>query len=82
MTVRDSTSSLRAQRSNPESLRGKSLDCFVARAPRNDGAGSARPSLTSQFVTSPPAHPAARSQARLAAGNAAPIRATPLRCRR
>ncbi|RZN08466.1 hypothetical protein CWO91_22090, partial [Bradyrhizobium genosp. SA-3] len=31
-------SSLRAQRSNPESLRGKILDCFVARAPRNDGA--------------------------------------------
>jgi hypothetical protein len=29
-------SSLRAQRSNPESLRGGSLDCFVARAPRND----------------------------------------------
>ncbi|RZN09121.1 hypothetical protein CWO91_18910 [Bradyrhizobium genosp. SA-3] len=33
-----STSSLRAQRSNPESLRGKTLDCFVARASRNDGA--------------------------------------------
>ncbi|MEZ2146526.1 hypothetical protein AAE026_30190, partial [Bradyrhizobium sp. DN5] len=31
-----STPSLRAQRSNPESLRGKILDCFVARAPRND----------------------------------------------
>ncbi|RZN08605.1 hypothetical protein CWO91_21850 [Bradyrhizobium genosp. SA-3] len=31
-----STSSLRAQRSNPESLRGKILDCFVASAPRND----------------------------------------------
>ncbi|RXH01514.1 hypothetical protein EAS61_07370 [Bradyrhizobium zhanjiangense] len=30
------TSSLRAQRSNPESFRGGSLDCFVARAPRND----------------------------------------------
>ncbi|MVT53957.1 hypothetical protein GPL17_26140 [Bradyrhizobium yuanmingense] len=30
------TPSLRAQRSNPESLRGDSLDCFVARAPRND----------------------------------------------
>ncbi|TYO62646.1 hypothetical protein FXV83_31550 [Bradyrhizobium hipponense] len=29
--------SLRAQRSNPESFRGGSLDCFVARAPRNDG---------------------------------------------
>ncbi|RXG91803.1 hypothetical protein EAS61_24205 [Bradyrhizobium zhanjiangense] len=38
---------MRAQRSNPESLRGGSLDCFVAsaqncfailsRAPRNDG---------------------------------------------
>jgi len=32
-----STPSLRAQRSNPESLSGDSLDCFVARAPRNDG---------------------------------------------
>ncbi|MDE5442679.1 hypothetical protein GWG65_14715 [Bradyrhizobium sp. CSA207] len=31
------SSSLRAQRSNPESFRGGSLDCFVARAPRNDG---------------------------------------------
>ncbi|TYL85349.1 hypothetical protein FXB40_43390 [Bradyrhizobium rifense] len=30
------TPSSRAQRSNPESLRGKTLDCFVARAPRND----------------------------------------------
>jgi len=28
--------SLRAQRSNPESFRGEILDCFVARAPRND----------------------------------------------
>ncbi|MVT75713.1 hypothetical protein GPL20_22160 [Bradyrhizobium cajani] len=28
--------SLRAQRSNPESLLGDSLDCFVARASRND----------------------------------------------
>ncbi|MVT75708.1 hypothetical protein GPL20_22135 [Bradyrhizobium cajani] len=32
-----STSSLRAKRSNPESLRGRTLDCFVACAPRNDG---------------------------------------------
>src|SRR6266567_2813256 len=31
-----STPSLRAQRSNPESLRCGILDCFVARAPRND----------------------------------------------
>src|SRR6266567_3464618 len=41
------TPSLRAQRNNPESLHGKTLDCFVApaqnccailsRAPRNDG---------------------------------------------
>ncbi|RXG89091.1 hypothetical protein EAS61_18255 [Bradyrhizobium zhanjiangense] len=31
-----STSSLRAQRSNPESLRGGSLDRFGASAPRND----------------------------------------------
>src|SRR4051795_12692876 len=32
--------SLRAERSNPESARGTSLDCFVARAPRNDGGES------------------------------------------
>ncbi|PWT93851.1 MAG: hypothetical protein C5B56_00060 [Proteobacteria bacterium] len=31
------TPSLRAQRSNPGSFRGSSLDCYVARAPRNDG---------------------------------------------
>ncbi|RZN00832.1 hypothetical protein CWO91_33590 [Bradyrhizobium genosp. SA-3] len=31
------TPSLRAKRSNPGSFRGDSLDCFVARAPRNDG---------------------------------------------
>src|SRR5436305_14158923 len=30
------TPSLRGQRSNPECLPGKTLDCFVARAPRND----------------------------------------------
>ncbi|MDE5446590.1 hypothetical protein GWG65_35570 [Bradyrhizobium sp. CSA207] len=30
------TPSLRARRSNPESRRGDTLDCFVARAPRND----------------------------------------------
>ncbi|NRB85996.1 hypothetical protein C7M62_05230 [Bradyrhizobium sp. WBAH10] len=34
--------SLRAQRSNPESFRGTSLDCFVARAPRNDEDRDAR----------------------------------------
>src|SRR5262245_12572470 len=28
--------SLRAKRSNPECPRGKTLDCFVANAPRND----------------------------------------------
>ncbi|MGY4344127.1 hypothetical protein ACVWXM_000591 [Bradyrhizobium sp. GM7.3] len=31
-----STRLSRAKRSNPESFRGGSLDCFVARAPRND----------------------------------------------
>jgi hypothetical protein len=68
MTVRlwrepASTSSLRAQRSNPESLRGDSLDCFVAsaqncfailsRAPRNDGASGIgiAPQLASQSQT-------------------------------
>ena len=32
------TPSLRARRSNSECLCGDSLDCFVARAPRNDDA--------------------------------------------
>jgi hypothetical protein len=32
--------SLRAKRSNPEAAR-KELDCFVARAPRNDGVTTA-----------------------------------------
>ncbi|MDD1518232.1 hypothetical protein DCG74_15900 [Bradyrhizobium sp. WBAH42] len=36
-------SSLRAKRSNPDCLRGKTLDCFVARAPRNDGGESCAP---------------------------------------
>ncbi|QOZ43501.1 hypothetical protein XH89_08460 [Bradyrhizobium sp. CCBAU 53340] len=36
------TPSLRAQRSNPDRLHGSILDCFVARAPRNDDAGGAR----------------------------------------
>ncbi|TFV42050.1 hypothetical protein E4K65_35315 [Bradyrhizobium niftali] len=35
--------SLRAKRSNPESFCGGSLDCFVARAPRNDGDGARSP---------------------------------------
>ena len=35
------TPSLRAPRSNPESSRGTILDCFVARAPRNDAEESA-----------------------------------------
>ncbi|RXG98664.1 hypothetical protein EAS61_12645 [Bradyrhizobium zhanjiangense] len=34
---------MRAQRSNPESLRSDSLDCFVARAPRNDAGGYRSP---------------------------------------
>ncbi|TYL88666.1 hypothetical protein FXB38_01515 [Bradyrhizobium cytisi] len=38
--------SLRAKRSNPESLCGSSLDCFVARAPRNDGACGEHRALT------------------------------------
>ncbi|RXG97593.1 hypothetical protein EAS62_07390 [Bradyrhizobium zhanjiangense] len=36
------TPSLRAQRSNPDCLRGETLDCFDARAPRNDGGESFR----------------------------------------
>src|SRR4051795_11521528 len=35
--------SLRAERSNPESPRETSLDCFVARAPRNDGGETLAP---------------------------------------
>ncbi|QAU44928.1 hypothetical protein EAS56_06250 [Bradyrhizobium guangzhouense] len=31
----------RRQQSNPESFRGGTLDCFVARAPRNDGGEAA-----------------------------------------
>ncbi|PPQ19825.1 hypothetical protein CV770_08655 [Bradyrhizobium sp. AC87j1] len=38
ITHASSAPSLRAQRSNPESFRGEILDCFVARAPRNDAA--------------------------------------------
>ncbi|QAU40774.1 hypothetical protein XH86_26180 [Bradyrhizobium guangdongense] len=34
--------SLRAERSNPGSLRGGILDCFVARAPRNDAGRELR----------------------------------------
>ncbi|MVT75366.1 hypothetical protein GPL20_20390 [Bradyrhizobium cajani] len=41
--------SLRAERSNPESFRSDSLDCFVARAPRNDGLRGLR--LTSSPLT-------------------------------
>ena len=40
-------SSLRAQRSDPESLRGRILDCFVARATRNDVE---RPELYAAFL--------------------------------
>src|SRR3954451_5053700 len=38
---RPSPPSLRAKRSNPECLRGRMLDCLVARAPRNDDARTA-----------------------------------------
>ncbi|TYL82341.1 hypothetical protein FXB38_21595 [Bradyrhizobium cytisi] len=38
------TASLRAKRSNPVYLRGGSLDCFVARAPRNDKGERLTPS--------------------------------------
>ena len=34
--------SLRAKRSNPDFLRGEILDCFGARAPRNDGSAPGR----------------------------------------
>ncbi|RXG86551.1 hypothetical protein EAS61_33195 [Bradyrhizobium zhanjiangense] len=33
---------MRAQRSNPDCRCGSSLDCFVARAPRNDGGRGRR----------------------------------------
>ena len=42
-----STSSLRAQRSNPESLRGNTLDCFAALAMTECGAHRRRSQLTS-----------------------------------
>ena len=41
-----STSSLRAQRSNPESLRGKTLDCFAALAMTEYRASASPPSST------------------------------------
>ena len=40
--------SLRAQRRNPESFRSDSLDCFVARAPRNDDVDRACAILSSR----------------------------------
>ncbi|QAU38944.1 hypothetical protein XH86_15610 [Bradyrhizobium guangdongense] len=43
--------SLRAQRSNPDCRRRKILDCFVARAPRNDDGTSSL--LLSQNFLSP-----------------------------
>ncbi|RXG97594.1 hypothetical protein EAS62_07395 [Bradyrhizobium zhanjiangense] len=43
---RPQTPSLRAQRSNPDCLRGETLDCFVARAPRNDELGRPRSALS------------------------------------
>ena len=41
--------SLRAQRSHPESFRGEILDCFVARAPRND-EGTVREAQLRRFA--------------------------------
>ncbi|QOZ07674.1 hypothetical protein XH96_09180 [Bradyrhizobium sp. CCBAU 51765] len=44
---------MRAKRSNPESFRGCILDCFVARAPRNDGcpsSGTRRSLVPDHFV--------------------------------
>ncbi|MVT77577.1 hypothetical protein GPL20_31755 [Bradyrhizobium cajani] len=38
--------SLRAKRSNPGRLCGEILDCFVARAPRNDVCGESPPHVT------------------------------------
>ena len=45
--------SLRAQRSNPESFRGDSLDCFAALAMTEDGGLSASPILTAHAQTAP-----------------------------
>ncbi|MBW5435573.1 hypothetical protein FXB41_12490 [Bradyrhizobium canariense] len=38
--MRDTHRPRHRERSNPESFRGEILDCFVARAPRNDGGQS------------------------------------------
>ncbi|RXH19290.1 hypothetical protein EAS54_06945 [Bradyrhizobium guangzhouense] len=58
-----STPSLRAKRSNPESLHGNSLDCFVARAPRNDGVcGNGVASLACIIFADIPSHPRGSSR--------------------
>ena len=54
--------SLRAKRSNPVSLLGDSLDCFVARAPRNDEFG-VRASLTTRIAGAAKSNPASSLRA-------------------
>ncbi|MVT74756.1 hypothetical protein GPL20_17225 [Bradyrhizobium cajani] len=47
-------SSLRAKRSNPDCFRENSLDCFVARAPRNDEPPNEHPWQCPSSRISPP----------------------------
>src|SRR3954464_6670861 len=56
--------SLRAQRSNPESFCGDSLDCFVARAPRNDeiAARARRSTVTTRAACSDRPHEHAKAR--------------------
>jgi hypothetical protein len=70
-------SSLRAKRRNPDPLRGDSLDCFGAHAPRNDDRRSLTPRATSP-ATAPhlvSRHPVSPHRHR----QAAPARATTAR---
>ncbi|RTM07767.1 MAG: hypothetical protein EKK33_30270, partial [Bradyrhizobiaceae bacterium] len=54
--------SLWAGGSNRESLRGNSLDCFVARAPRNDGAIAAAHFPARSLLADTPSHPRGSSR--------------------
>src|SRR3954451_20964451 len=84
-----STSSLRAQRSSPESLCGKTLDCFAALAMTEQGAASSSSNADSTcrhtfassrrvspelcFVT-PPSCPRGRREGRVPASTRGPLR--------
>ncbi|MVT53280.1 hypothetical protein GPL17_22680 [Bradyrhizobium yuanmingense] len=61
---RTNASSLRAQRSSPACLRGIILDCFVARAPRNDDVAADGRYTLSVDVCPTPAPACARDRRR------------------